>query len=369
MSFANSTPTFDGGFHQDRFKRLFINAFKDKLERLSKKEKLSLIDNDILMGSTFVVGVAMPNPRFESQTKRKLVRDLQLEKAIEQVTKKAMEKFLRKHKDYLDVVMERARNRHKFQMFKEASKKGRKQKKQRVEKLLDANERRDRSKCTLFICEGDSAIGGLRSARDKLYQGGIALKGKPMNVTQGNLKDILANQEFSDIMASTGLVLGEKVDWSRLRYSRIVFLSDSDVDGGHINTLLTNFFYTYWPELFEQGAIQIAKAPLFEVETGRETLFVESERELEELKRKKSLSIKAIHRNKGLGEMGPQAWKHVMDRVDYTKIVVERPKDAKNILQVCFGKDSTPRKKLLMAEDSPTPTPRRKKAKAKTKKR
>ncbi len=372
VGFANSTPTFDGGFHQDRFKRLFINAFKDKLERLAKKEKLNLIDNDILMGTTFVVGVTMPNPRFESQTKRKLVRDLQLEKAIEQVTVKAVEKFLRKRKDLLEVVMDRARNRHKFQMFKEASKKGRKQKKQRVEKLLDANERREREKCTLFICEGDSAIGGLRSARNKLYQGGIALKGKPMNVTQSNLKDVLANQEFSDIMASTGLVLGEKVDWSRLRYSKIVFLSDSDVDGGHINTLLTNFFYTYWPELFEQGAIQIAKAPLFEVETGRETLFMESERELEEFKRKKSVTIKVIHRNKGLGEMGPEAWKHVMDRGDYTKIVVEKPKDAQNILQVCFGKDSTPRKKLLMAEDSHSSvsasTTRKKKTK-KTKKR
>ncbi len=373
VSFVNSTPTFDGGFHQDRFKRLFINAFKEKLERLAKKEKLNLIDNDILTGITFIVGVAMPNPRFESQTKRKLVRDLQLEKAIDQATKKAMEKFLRKRKEHIEVVMERARNRYKFQMFKEASKKGRKQKKQRVDKLLDANERRDRSKCTLFICEGDSAIGGLRSARNKLYQGGIALKGKPMNVTQSNLKDILANQEFSDIMASTGLVLGEPVDWPRLRYSKIVFLSDSDVDGGHINTLLTNFFYTYWPELFEQGAIQVAKAPLFEVETGRETLFVESERELEELKRKKAITIKAIHRNKGLGEMGPQAWKHVMDKADYTKIVIERAREAKKMLEVCFGKDSTPRKKLLMEDgpggESANPSQGQRKKRAKKKKK
>lgn len=347
ISFVNSTPTFDGGFHQDRFRRLFINAIKEKLERAAKKEKVNLVDNDVLTGMTFVLGITMPNPRFESQTKRKLVRDLNLEKGIEKVMGKSMERFLRKNKEYLELVMERAKSRHKFQMLKEASKKGRKQKKQRVEKLLDANERRDRSKCTLFICEGDSAIGGLRSARNKLYHGGIALKGKPMNVAQATIKDILNNQEFSDIMSSIGLVLGQPVDWDNLRYSTIVFLADSDVDGGHINTLLTNFFYSFWPELFEQGAIQIAKAPLFEVVTDKNTVYVESPRQLEKLK-DSATKIKAIHRNKGLGEMSPEAWKYVMSKEAYTKITVEHTGDAKNMLNVCFGKDSNPRKALLL---------------------
>ncbi len=352
ISFVNSTPTFDGGFHQDRFKRLFVNMLKDKLERSAKKEKVTIVDNDILTGITFIIGVTMPNPRFESQTKRKLVRELQLEKSIEQVMKKGMERFLRRNKDYLEIVMERAKSRHKFQMLKEASKKGRKQKKQRVEKLLDANERKDRTKCTLFICEGDSAIGGLRSARDRLYHGGIALKGKPMNVAQSTIKDILNNQEFSDIMASIGLVLGQPVEWSKLRYSKIVFLADSDVDGGHINTLLTNFFYTFWPELFQEGAVQIAKAPLFEVITDKETVFVESPRQLDELKSKSAVKIKAIHRNKGLGEMSPEAWKYVMSKEHYTKVIEGEVKEAKEMLNVCFGKDSKPRKELLMDDSS-----------------
>ncbi len=351
VSFVNSTPTFDGGFHQDRFRRLFINAIKEKLERQTKKEKVNLVDNDVLTGLTFVLGVTMPNPRFESQTKRKLVRDLNLEKGIEKVMGKAMDKFLRKNKDYLELVMERAKSRHKFQMLKEASKKGRKAKKQRVEKLLDANERKDRSKCTLFICEGDSAIGGLRSARNKLYQGGIALKGKPMNVAQATIKDILNNQEFSDIMSSIGLVLGQPVDWDNLRYSTIVFLADSDVDGGHINTLLTNFFYSFWPELFENEAIQLAKAPLFEVVTDKATQYVETPGQLEKMKTSDT-KIKAIHRNKGLGEMSPEAWKYVMSKENYTKITVEHASEAKKMLNVCFGKDSNPRKALLLDENS-----------------
>ncbi len=351
VSFVNSTPTFDGGFHQDRFRRIFINAIKEKLERQTKKEKVNLVDNDVLTGLTFVLGVTMPNPRFESQTKRKLVRDLNLEKGIEKVMTKAMEKFLRKNKDYLELVMERAKSRHKFQMLKEASKKGRKQKKQRVEKLLDANERKDRSKCTLFICEGDSAIGGLRSARNKLYQGGIALKGKPMNVAQSTIKDILNNQEFSDIMSSIGLVLGQPVDWDNLRYSTIVFLADSDVDGGHINTLLTNFFYSFWPELFENEAIQLAKAPLFEVVTDKNTVYVETPGQLDDLK-ESDTKIKAIHRNKGLGEMSPEAWKYVMSKDQYTKITVEHASEAKKMLNVCFGKDSNPRKALLLDGNS-----------------
>ena len=352
ISFVNSTPTFDGGFHQDRFKRIFINSLKVKLERITKKEKVNLTDNDILAGLTFIIGIIMPNPRFESQTKRKLVRDIQLEKSIEKTMEKAMDKFLRKNKEYLDIVVERAKSRYKFQMFKEASKKGRKQKKQRVEKLLDANERKDRSKCTLFICEGDSAIGGLRSARNRLYQGGIALKGKPMNVAQSSIKDILNNQEFSDIMASIGLILGQEIDWPKLRYSKIVFLADSDVDGGHINTLLTNFFYTFWPELFQKGVIQIAKAPLFEVVTDKETLFVESTKQLENLKNKKSIKIKSVHRNKGLGEMSPEAWKFVMGKESYTKILEGQVKEAKKMLNVCFGKDSAPRKNLLMDDST-----------------
>jgi len=352
IAFVNSTPTFDGGFHQDRFRRLFVNAIKSKLERLAKKEKIVLGDNDILLGLTFVFGITMPNPRFESQTKRKLVRDIQLEKALEKFMDSGMTKWIRKNQEYLEVIMERARSRHKFQELKDAAKKGRKQKKQRVEKLLDANERKDRLKCSLFICEGDSAIGGLRSSRDKLLQGGIALKGKPMNVSQASIKDILNNQEFSDIMASIGLTIGEPVDWKKIRFSKIIFLADSDVDGGHINTLLTNFFFTFWPDLFAKKSIQLAKAPLFEVVTDKGVEFVETDDQLEKLKNNKSFKIKEIMRNKGLGEMSPEAWKFVMARENYTILEVDDGKTARQMLEVCFGKDSAPRKELLIDQES-----------------
>jgi DNA gyrase/topoisomerase IV subunit B len=351
ISFVNSTPTFDGGFHHDRVKRIFINTVKEKIERAAKKEKISVVDNDVLTGITFVMGITMPNPRFESQTKRKLVRDLNLEKGIESFMADNIEKFLRKNKEFLELVVERAKSRHRFQELKDASLKGKKAKKMRVEKLLDANERKDRNLCTLFICEGDSAIGGLRSARNKLYQGGIALKGKPMNVMQASINDVLNNQEFMDIMSSIGLTIGQKAEIDSLRYSKIVFLADSDVDGGHINTLLVNFFFTFWPEMFEQGAIQFAKAPLFEVITDKETLFVESEDQLEKLK-KSSVKIKEIQRNKGLGEMSPEAFKHTLNREEFTKINVDNLQAAKHMLDVCFGKDTNLRKELLLDTDS-----------------
>lgn len=352
ISFVNSTPTFDGGFHHDRVRRLFVNSIKDKLARNAKKEKLTLVDNDILTGITFTIGVTMPNPRFESQTKRKLVRDSQLEKGIEELMSKNVDKFLRKNKEYLEAVMERAKSRNRYQELKDASKKARKQKKQRVEKLLDANERKKRDLCTLFICEGDSAIGGLRSARDKLYQGGIALKGKPMNVAQAAISDILNNQEFSDIMASIGLIIGVEAEVSKLRYSKIVFLADSDVDGGHINTLLTNFFFQFWPELFDQEAICIAKAPLFEVITDKGTKYIETPDELENFRETTKLKIKEIQRNKGLGEMSPEAWKHVLSRDSFTIISADDVSRAKEMLNVCFGKDTSLRKELLMDEAS-----------------
>lgn len=351
ISFVNSTPTFDGGYHHDRIKRHFINALKAKLEREAKKAKVSIVDNDILAGMTFIIGIIMPNPRFESQTKRKLVRDTNLEKAIEKFMDKYMAKFLRNNKEYLEHVIERAKSRVRFAELKDASKKGKKQRKQRVEKLLDANERKSRDLCTLFICEGDSAIGGLRSARNKLYQGGIALKGKPMNVSQASIKDVLANQEFSDIMASIGLVIGQPAEIDNLRYSKVVFLADSDVDGGHINTLLTNFFFTYWPELFEMGCIQIAKAPLFEIITSGEPIYAESETELEEIKGKKGITIKEIQRNKGLGEMSSEAFKYVLGREEYTKITIDNLDESKHMLHTCFGKDTQLRKDLLLDND------------------
>jgi DNA gyrase/topoisomerase IV subunit B len=348
ISFVNSTPTYDGGFHHDRFKRLFINAVKDKLERTAKKDKLTLVDNDVLAGFTLVIGIVMPNPRFESQTKRKLVRDALLEKALETFMADGIVKFMRKNQDLLDHILERARSRQRLMDLKDASKLAKKGKKQRVEKLLDANERKDRTKCALFICEGDSAIGGLRSARDKLYQGGIALKGKPMNVSQASIKEVLENQEFADIMSSIGLAIGQKADPQELRYSKIVFLADSDVDGGHINTLLTNFFFTFWPEMFEMGMIQIAKAPLFEVVTDKGTLYCESPDELEKLKNRKDIKIKEIMRNKGLGEMSQEAFKHVLNRKDFTKISVKDMKASKSMLETCFGKESQLRKDLLI---------------------
>jgi DNA gyrase/topoisomerase IV subunit B len=300
---------------------------------------------------TFIIGIVMPNPRFESQTKRKLVRDAFLEKSIETFMNDGVEKFMRKNKEYLDQIMERARSRQRFMDLKDASKLVKKSKKQRIEKLLDANERRDRSKCTLFICEGDSAIGGLRSARDKLYQGGIALKGKPMNVSQASIKEVIENQEFADIMASIGLIIGQKVDPASLRYTKIVFLADSDVDGGHINTLLTNFFFTFWPELFQMNMVQVAKAPLFEVITDKGTTYCETQDDLDKLKAKKDVKIKEIQRNKGLGEMSQEAFKHVLQRKDWTKITVKDMKAAQYMLETCFGKESQLRKDLLIDSD------------------
>jgi DNA gyrase/topoisomerase IV subunit B len=307
------------------------------------------VDNDVLAGMTMIIGIIMPNPRFESQTKRKLVRDAHLEKALETFMGDQVPKWVRKNQELLDHIMERARSRQRLMDLKDASKLAKKGKRQRVEKLLDANERRDRSKCTLFICEGDSAIGGLRSARDKLYQGGIALKGKPMNVSQASIKEVLENQEFADIMSSIGLAIGQKVEKDHdLRFSKIVFLADSDVDGGHINTLLTNFFFTFWPEMFEMGMIQIAKAPLFEVVTDKGTLYCESENELEKLKNNRQVKIKEIMRNKGLGEMSQDAFKHVLNRKEFTKISVKDMKGSKNMLETCFGKESQLRKDLLI---------------------
>jgi len=351
ISFVNSTPTYDGGFHHDRIKRLFINSVKQKLDRIARKEKIELNDNDILVGYTLMLSIIMPNARFESQTKRKLVRDKYLDKAIQDFVTEHIDKYLRKNKEYLDLVIERAKFRNRDSMLKEAAKLSKKQKKVKVEKLLDANERKDRSNCVLFICEGDSAISGFRSARDRDLHGGIPLKGKPMNVTQASIGDIIKNQEFADIMHSIGLTIGETPNPEKLRYSKIVFLADSDVDGGHINTLLINFFYSFWKELFEEGRIFIAKAPLYEVITTQgKAIYAESIEDLERVKADKRLKIKEIHRNKGLGEMSKDAYKYVIRDAVWSKISIENKSESDDILDVCFAKSAERRKELMMAD-------------------
>jgi len=145
-----------------------------------------------------------------------------------------------------------------------------------------------------------------------------------------------------------GLAIGQKAEAQNLRFSKIVFLADSDVDGGHINTLLTNFFFTFWPEMFEKGMIQVAKAPLFEVVTDKGTLYCESPNELETLKNRKDIKIKEIMRNKGLGEMSQEAFKHVLSRKEFTRITVKDMNASKAMLETCFGKESQLRKDLLI---------------------
>ena len=318
ISFVNSTPTYDGGFHHDKLRRVFINSVKDKLSREAKKNKIQLNDNDVMEGIVFVFGVIMPNPRFESQTKRKMTKDRFLEKSIEDMYEEILPKFFRKNKSYLERVIERAKKRNTLEILKEAGKQGKKQSAKRIEKLMDANARKNREKCTLFICEGDSAVGGLRIARDNNLHGGIALKGKPLNVKKESVKKVLENKEFADIMASIGLVIGKTSEEVDLRFGKIVFLSDSDVDGGHINTLLINFFFRFWPEMYEKGMIEIAKAPLYEVVTNRGTFFAEDDEELEKLRKGKT--VKEIHRNKGLGEMSKEAWNYLMSKDTYYKL-------------------------------------------------
>lgn len=351
VSFVNSTPTYDGGFHHDRVRRIFINKVKEKLAREAKRRKIEIKDSDITSGMFFLINIVMPNPRFDSQTKRKLVKCIYLEKSIEELIDKNIDKFFRRNKDFLNSVIDKAESRNKQDEIKEASKKSKQQKRIKIAKLLDANEKKDRSKCTLFICEGDSAIGQLRSSRDKQFHGGIPLKGKPLNVVQSSIKDVLNNQELMDIAGSIGLTIGEPPILANLRYHSIVFLSDSDVDGGHINTLLVNFFYKFWKELFERNMIKVTKAPLFEVITSTGVYFAENDSELEKLKRNKKIRIKEIQRNKGLGEMSKEAWEYVMKKEDYTTIKINNSKNAQEIIYTCFAKDTQKRKDLLTQKE------------------
>lgn len=357
LGFANNIRTVDGGTHLEGLKAVLtrtLNAIARKRNKL-KENEANLAGENIREGLTAVISVKVPNPEFEGQTKTKLGNP-EVRGIVDSLVGEVLTEYLEFRLPVADAILEKA-----IQAFKaaEAARRARDlvRRKSVLEssplpgKLADCSSR-DPAESEIYLVEGDSAGGSAKQGRDRRFQAILPLRGKILNIEKTDDAKIYKNNEIQSLITALGLgVKGEEFDASGLRYHRIVIMTDADVDGAHIRTLLLTFFYRYQRALIEQGYIYIACPPLYKVERGKNHDYCYSDRELQELIRQFPSNAKyTIQRFKGLGEMMPeQLWNTTMNPETRTlkQVEIEDAAEADRIFTILMGDRVAPRREFI----------------------
>ncbi len=320
MSFANNIHTYEGGTHEFGFKTALTRVINDyaKKNKIIKENEENLTGEDVREGLTIVLSIKHPDPQFEGQTKTKLGNS-EARTITDRLFSAHFEKFLMENPPVARQIVEKgllaARARLAAKRAREVTRK-----KSGLEisnlpgKLADCSSK-DPSISELFIVEGDSAGGSAKQGRSRLFQAILPIRGKILNVEKATLDRILANEEIRSLFTAMGTGFGGDFDVSKARYHKLVIMTDADVDGAHIRTLLLTLFYRYMRPIVEAGYVYIAQPPLYQVRQGKKMVYLDSEDELNEYLKEIPLSPKpAIQRYKGLGEMdAEQLWETTMN--------------------------------------------------------
>jgi len=359
-TFANNIHTTEGGMHLTGFKSALtrtINAYARKADILKEKDD-NLAAEDVREGLTAVVSVKLGDPQFEGQTKSKL-GNAEMRTAVESVFNETFNEFLEENPADARAIIGKCLLASRARLAARAARdtvirKGALDGMTLPGKLADCSSK-DPSKSEIFIVEGDSAGGSAKQGRDRETQAILPLRGKILNVEQARLDRILANNEVKNLVIALGVGIGETFDVARLRYHKIVIMTDADVDGAHIRTLVLTLFYRYFKQLIEDGYIYIAQPPLYKLSKGKAMRYAYNEEEkelmLKELKGDSEQSIK-IQRYKGLGEMNPdQLWDTTMDPANRTmlRVSIEDAERADTVFDTLMGSEVMPRKKFIQA--------------------
>jgi len=355
-SFANNIHTYEGGTHESGFKTALTRVINDygRKNNFIKENEQNLTGEDVREGLTAIVSIKHPNPQFEGQTKTKLGNS-EARTITDTIFSETFEKFMMENPSVARKIVEKGLMAARARV---AAKKAREltRRKSALEstslpgKLADCTSR-DPSISELYIVEGDSAGGSAKQGRDRMFQAILPLRGKILNVEKARLDKILSNAEIRTIITALGTGVGEDFDISKARYHKVVIMTDADVDGAHIRTLLLTFFYRYMRPLIDAGYIYIAQPPLFKVQQGKRVEYVYSDRGLEELLKQLPEQPKpSIQRYKGLGEMNPeQLWETTMEPKNRTMLQVSLDDaiEADSTFEMLMGDKVEPRRNFI----------------------
>jgi DNA gyrase subunit B len=355
FSYVNNIHTVDGGTHEAGFKSALTRVVNDygKKYNLLKNGTTALSGEDIREGLTAVISVKVPEPQFEGQTKTKLGNS-EVRGVVDGVVSEGLATFLEENPGIARRILEKAITAARA---REAARKAREltRRKSALEsaslpgKLADCSDR-DPSRTELYLVEGDSAGGSAKQGRDRRFQAILPLRGKILNVEKARLDKILNNEEIRALITALGTGIGEDFDLSKARYHRILLMSDADVDGAHIRTLLLTFFYRYMRPLIEAGYVYIAQPPLYRIRKGKIDRYAYSDAELEEILKEIGRDGVTIQRYKGLGEMNPQQlWETTMNPEKRTilQVNIEDAIEADAIFSMLMGDRVEPRREFI----------------------
>ena len=354
-SFANNIYTVEGGTHISGFRTALTRSLNDyaRREGFLKEKDENFSGDDVREGLTAVVSVKIRTPQFEGQTKAKLGNP-EAKNAVEAATAEGLSDYLERNPSDAKAIIENCLLATKARLAAKAARqtvlrKGALEGLALPGKLADCLSRKP-EESEIYIVEGDSAGGSSKMARDRRFQAILPLRGKILNVERARLDKMLASKEIKALIIAMGTGIGEDFDIEKLRYHRIVIMTDADVDGAHIRTLLLTFFYRHFRPIVDAGHIYIAQPPLYKISYGKNNHYAYSDDQRDKILKEIGKTNPVIQRYKGLGEMNPeQLWETTMNPQNRTllQVTVEEAHEADKTLDILMGEEVEPRKKFI----------------------